>query len=99
MRTATSSGCASAAASTAASRRSNAPRAASSLGVSQRAAGPGVGVVAGADDRRAVDQDVVDAGRWLLGVGVGAAVGDGAGIEDDEVGERSVPYDAAVGEA
>lgn len=50
------------------------------------AAGFGAGVLAVVEDLCAVDEDVLHAGGVLVGLGVGRAIGDGVGIEDDEVG-------------
>src|SRR5436190_11315556 len=51
------------------------------------------------DDDSAVYDDTLDAEGGLLGLVVGGAVGDGGGIEDDEVGEGTLADDAAIGKA
>ena len=47
---------------------------------------PGLGVRALGDHRHAVDEHVDDAVRVLMRLLVGGAVGDGGGVEDDQVG-------------
>ena len=52
------------------------------------------------EDRRSpVDDDVLDAERVAGGLGVAGLLADGSGIEHDEIGQRTLPHDAAVAQA
>ena len=50
------------------------------------------------DNGAAVDEDVFDAGGELAGLGEGGVVGDGVGIEDDDVSEIFFANEASVGD-